>query len=69
MVEPKFRYAPVRRTSDSGKEWIDLGDMAINPHEAMNKAEATNKMLAPNWDAVHPVVRIARVKIEEVADG
>lgn len=66
MIETTIRFAAVRKTTDSGKEWIDHGTISGVKELAEQRARVSD-IEAPGWRMAHPVVRITQVEIREVA--
>jgi hypothetical protein len=52
-------------TCDSGKEWIDSGDMATSREKVAEKIAKISSAIR-SWDDANPVVRVVLVRIEEV---
>lgn len=59
-----YGYAAVRRGPD-GVEWLDLSSIASVEHGAVQKV-VERWRADPAWAQEHPVVRYARIVVEEV---
>lgn len=58
-------YAAVRKSKDSGREWIPTSTISLLIWDVRKKVKEEEE-LAPDWAKDNPVVRIAKIKIEEV---
>lgn len=58
-------YAAIRKTSDSGKEWIDIDSISLLFETTKDKAKKTDDYIT-YWAKDNPVVRISKVNISEV---
>jgi hypothetical protein len=65
MTDVTFRYVAIRKPVD-GKEFIDMHGSAFFIDEVKRHVAITAKDM-PSWHGANPVVRIGRVKIEEVS--
>lgn len=63
----KTAYAAIRKTSDSGREWICFSSLSLIPEETELKIAETKEDI-PGWDRANPVVRIVKVVISEVEE-
>jgi hypothetical protein len=66
---PVFRrcFMVVRRTTDSGKEWLDIDSISLTREGARNTAARSVERI-PDWDKANPVVRVVKVRIEEIEE-
>jgi hypothetical protein len=55
-------FAAVRRSSDTGYEWIDATTFGWMRDMARDKVLETQRCI-PGWAALHPVVRVVRVTL------
>lgn len=65
LIERLVVYGAVRKAQDSGTHWLDLDTLSGLSEMAKQKADADDARL-PNWARANPVVRIARLEINEV---
>jgi hypothetical protein len=61
-----FAHVAIRKTEDSGKEWIQLTSVGCISEQAEANSQETNLRCGESWSKANPVVRIARVKVTEV---
>lgn len=65
MGVSRHGYMAVRLTED--KEWLDKETLAYSESDARKFATDSEKNI-PEWAKENPVVRVAKIRIEEVLD-
>jgi len=61
-------YVPIRHDWDEGEDYFDLRLFGKSPSEVQSKVTETSARLPSIWNENHKVVRIVKVKIEEMQD-
>lgn len=65
----KSVYGAIRKTSDSGKEWIDIETLSGLHELSREKAERENQLCGPFWAKNNPVVRVVSISLLETTDA
>jgi hypothetical protein len=62
---PVFRrcFMAIRKTE--GREWLDVDSLSTSSAASRRLAEKSDAKI-PEWAKVNPVVRVAKVRIEEI---
>ncbi len=64
MLKMRLVYVPVRQPKGE-EEYADLRFTMSSPGAALDMARMSDEKI-PDWKAANPVVRVAKIKIQEV---
>lgn len=59
-----FIYATIRRSTDDGREWIDMNGASGVPDNPRSAAKILDDTI-PAWATANPFQRVARIRMEE----
>lgn len=65
MKLEKFAFCAVRRDPYTGKEWLDTSTITLHPEDTKKEAQLSERYI-PQWTKENPVIRIAKILIQEV---
>ena len=66
MIKTRVCYAPVRK-ADGESEWLDLRSTSTFHDRALDDAKRWDaQTYLQDWARANPVVRVAKIRIEEV---
>jgi hypothetical protein len=63
-------YGAIRKSSEESPfpTWIDVQTIKFNRFDAQSEANITDSKI-PNWAELHPVIRIAELRVEEIEES
>jgi hypothetical protein len=66
-VSLRLLYGAIRKASSESPfpEWLDTSTIKFSKWDSKVEAEKTDAKI-PEWAALHPVLRIAELRIEEI---